>query len=360
VTNLRTSVLRGGVALLLSTVGAGALACALCLNAFKVTLRAQDLVHAQRVVLAVPQGNGWRVVERIKGDGLAVGAIISEPVARLTPDQAQGRPLLLIREDRWLQWVNMGAIGAAHAGWLRELSTPIPVGPAGDARRVARVGFLLPSLESPEPLVAELAYGEIAAAPYGAMRANKAAIDLDAVRRWVADPALASRHDLYLLLLGIAGGPADAAALERRLAAQYQAKDATHLGALLAADLELRGPSRLGWLEQRYLRDAGRSLQEQQAAVLGLGVQGSEDAAIPRAQVIALYRRLLAQRAPAAGLAAADLAQWGVWDVAPAYRAWLRSGAPLPAPVRTSIQDYLGRVPVPSGSVAGLDAQARP
>ena len=68
-------------------------------------------------------------------------------------------------------------------------------------RRVARVGFLLPSLQSPEPMVAELAYGEIAAAPYGAMRANKAAIDLEAVRRWVADPALASRHDLYLLLL---------------------------------------------------------------------------------------------------------------------------------------------------------------
>ena len=319
---------RCGVALLLAGTGAAALACALCLNAFKVTLRAQDLVYAQRVVLAVPQGEGWRVVERIKGDGLAAGAVISEPVARLTPDQAQGKPLLLIREDRWLQWVNMGAIGTAHADWLRELAQPLPVGPVGDERRVARVAFLLPSLQSPEPMVAELAYGEIAAAPYRAMRANKAAIDLEAVRRWVADPALASRHDLYLLLLGIAGGPADAAVLERRLDAQYKAKDATHLAALLAADLELRGPSRLGWLEKRYLRDAGRSLDEQQAALLALSVQAAEDAVIPRAQVIALYRRLLG------------------------------SNAPLPAPVRTAMQNELDRGAL--GPVAGASLQARP
>lgn len=351
--SVRRGLRRCGVALLLAGVGAGALACALCLNAFKVTLRAQDLAHAQRVVLAVPQGDGWRVVERIKGDDLAAGAILGEPVARLTPDQGQGKPLLLIREDRWLQWVNMGAVGAAHAGWLRELAVPIPAGPAGDAQRVARVGFLLPSLQSAEPMVAELAYGEIAAAPYGALRANKAAIDVEAVRRWVADPALDARHDLYVLLLGVAGGPADAAALERRLDAQYQAKDTTHLGALLAADLELRGPARLGWLEKRYLLDASRSLDEQRAALLGLSVQGDEDAAIPRAQVIAMYRRLLAQRVPAAGLAAAELAEWGVWDVAPAYRAWLKSGAPLPAPVRTAIQNYLEQVP------AGAVARAR-
>jgi hypothetical protein len=333
VTLLRTmSVLRElrrcGVALVLAGTGAAALGCALCLNAFKVTLRAQDLVYAQRVVLAVPQGDDWRVVERIKGDGLAAGAIISEPVARLTPDQAQGKPLLLIREDRWLQWVNMGAVGVAHAGWLRELARPLPVGPVGDERRVARVGFLLPSLQSPEPMVAELAYGEIAAAPYRAMRANKAAIDLQAVRRWVADPALDSRHDLYLLLLGIAGGPADAVALERRLDAQYKAKDPTHLAALLAADLELRGPSRLGWLEKRYLRDAGRRLDEQQAAVLALNVQAAEDAVIPRAQVIALYRRLLG------------------------------SDAPLAAPVRTAIQNDLDRGTL--GPLAGVGLLARP
>jgi len=268
------------------------------------------------------------VVERIKGDGLAAGAIIGDPVARLTPDQAQGKPLLLIREDRWLQWVNMGAIGAAHADWLRELARPLPVGPTGDERRAARVGFLLPSLQSTEPMVAELAYGEIAAAPYRAMRANKATIDLEAVRRWVADPALASRHDLYLLLLGIAGGPADAAVLQRRLDAQYKAKDPTHLAALLAADLELRGPSRLGWLEKRYLRNTSRSLDEQQAALLALNVQAAEDSVIPRAQVMALYRRLLGSKAP------------------------------LPAPLRSAMQNELDRGAL--GPVAGASLPARP
>lgn len=349
---------RLGVGLWLAGVGAGALACALCLNAFEVTLRTSDLVHAQRVVLAVPQDDGLRVIEVIKG-GIAAGARIGEPVARLAAaDLAGGKPLLLIREDRWVQWVSMGAVDAAHAALLRELATPIPVGPRGDALRTARVGSLLASLESAEPMVAEIAYGEIATSSYGSMRANRANIDVAAVRRWVDDPALVSRHDLYWLLLGIAGGPADAAAIERRLDAQRAAKDATNLGSLLAADLELRGPPRLAWLEKHYLRDAGRTQDEQRAAVQSLGVLGSEDATIPRARVIALYQRLVKLRIPAGALAAADLAQWQVWDVVPAYRAWLASGVPLPGTARSAIQDYLDRAPLSRDSATGASAHA--
>ena len=33
----------------------------------------------------------------------------------------------------------------------------------------ARVALMLPYLENPEPLVAEIAYGEIASAPYSAL-----------------------------------------------------------------------------------------------------------------------------------------------------------------------------------------------
>lgn len=338
---------RLGVGLWLAAVGTSAMACALCLNAFEVTLRASDLAHAQRVVLAVPQDGGLRVVEAIKGD-VPVGARISESVARLDEaDRASGKPLLLIREDRWVQWVSMGAVDASHADLLRKLGTPVPDGPSGDALRTARVGSLIPLLESTEPMVAEIAYGEVATSPYGTIRANRANIDVAAVRRWVDAPALLARQDLYWLLLGIAGGPTDAAAIERRLGAQRAARDATNLGSLLTADLQLRGPSRLDWLEKHYLRDPRRTLDEQHAAVDGLGVLGTDDTTIPRARVIALYRRLIREQYPAGALAAADLAQWQVWDVAPAYRAWLASGAPLPGSARSVIQGYLDLAPPP-------------
>ena len=79
----------------------------------------------------------------------------------------------------------------------------------------ARVALMLPYLEHREPLVAKIAYGELAAAPYAALLAAKPRLPAPAIRRWLADPALAARRPLYLLLLGIAGDARDATALEQ-------------------------------------------------------------------------------------------------------------------------------------------------
>ena len=68
------------------------------------------------------------------------------------------------------------------------------------------------------------------------------------LRRVVGDPALPAPA---ALLLGIAG---DARRCIHRGAtdAALVAQDPTNVGALLAADLELRGASRLAWVEDRY------------------------------------------------------------------------------------------------------------
>jgi len=79
------------------------------------------------------------------------------------------------------------------------------------------------------------------------------------VRRWLADPELAPRQRLYLLLLGFAGNTQDAAALEQRLEVASQSGDTTNLGPVLAADLELRGEARMSWIDDKDLRDPQRS-----------------------------------------------------------------------------------------------------
>jgi hypothetical protein len=47
-------------------------------------------------------------------------------------------------------------------------------------------------------------------------------------------------------LLGYVGGPADAADIEKHLADAWNAHNTTNLGSMIAADLQLEGPSRLG------------------------------------------------------------------------------------------------------------------
>jgi hypothetical protein len=282
---------RGLLAAALLSASTAAAACPLCLGALQQT-KAQQLVAARQAVLAVPTDDAsrFRVVEVVKGERPSSGTVEggyprSGPASGATAPK-RGKPLLLVRDDPFPTWVILGAIGADHSGWLRRLAAGKPAAETSAQDWEARVALVVPYLEHPEPLVAGIAYGELAAAPYVAMRAAKPRLDATAVRRWLADPTLAGRQPLYLLLLGFAGNAQDATALERRMEAASKSADATNLGSMLAADLELRGAARMDWVETTYLRDRARSAAEIKAALLALSVHGNANGAIPRERVI--------------------------------------------------------------------------
>jgi hypothetical protein len=83
---------------------------------------------------------------------------------------------------------------------------------------------------------------------------------------------------------------------------------------MLAADLELRGPSRVGWIEKVYFADNGRTMPEIEAALLALSVHGGADGAVSRERVIQAYRLFIKERKPMAGFVAQELADWEYWD----------------------------------------------
>jgi hypothetical protein len=265
-----------------------------------------------------------------------------------------------VRDDPFPTWVILGAIGADHSGWLRRLAAGKPAAEVSAKEWDARVALVVPYLEHPELLVAGIAYGELAAAPYVAMRAAKPRIDAAAVRRWLTDPKLAARQPLYLLLLGIAGNAQDAAALEQRLEAAWKSGDATNLGSLLAADLELRGPARMDWVEARYLRDRGRSSPEIKAALLALSVHGNANGVIPRERVIQSYRVFMKAHQEIAGYVAQDLAAWQYWDAVPEYVALMKSGVRQQYPSRVAILAYLRQSPTAEARELGLQTEGEP
>jgi hypothetical protein len=340
---------RGLLAAALLCVSAAAAACPLCLGAGQPT-RAQQLAAAPQAVLAVPTADAsrFRVIEVIRGERPSTGTI-EGGYPRVGPTADAGMPksgpLLLVREDPFPAWVILGAIGREQSGWLRKLAVGKRADEISAEEWRARAALVVPYLENPQPLVAELAYGDLAAAPYAAMRTAKPRLDARAVRAWLAEPELAGRHRLYLLLLGIAGNAQDATALEQRLEAASRARDATNLGPMVAADLELRGPSRMAWVDATYLRDTGRSTREIEAALLALSVHGNADGAIPRARVIESYRLFMRAHKPLAGLVAQDLAAWQYWDAVPEYVALINSDVRQHYASRVAILAYLKRSP---------------
>ena len=115
--------------------------------------------------------------------------------------------------------------------------------------------------------------------------------------------------------------------LEQRIDTALKARDATNLSAMLAADLELRGPTRVDWLEQTYFADRQRTLPEINAALLALSVHGGADATVPREKVIEAYRYFIKVRKPMAGFVAMELADWQAWDATADYVDIIRSKA---------------------------------
>src|ERR1700730_385474 len=341
---------------------AAAVACPLCYEAARqmVTI-GQRLDMADRVVLAVPLAGAsqFRIVAVVKGKD-AVGDIIADPVTSLDAATAPGcNPCLLVRDPLAPQWTSMGAIRAQYADWLRQLATTVFV--KGDRPRPTwpsimpmssvlsyagwrqRIVLVLPYLENSEPLVAQIAWGELARAPYAVMDVARSRIDAAAVESWLDDPKLASRHAAYTLLLGFVGGPADAARIEQRIEAAWNSHGATNLAAMIGADLELRGPSRVGWVEAMYFADRSRTMPEIEAALLALYVHGDANRTVPRQRVIEAYRAFIRERPPMAGFVAQQLADWNYWDAAPEYLALLKPNTITDPTSHFAVVNYLPR-----------------
>lgn len=343
---MKRLVFLGVVGLLLMFSGFPAYACPLCLGGMRFT-PGQQLDVADQAVLAEPVAGGteWRIVEVAKGSTVA-GQVITDPMDGAAEASLRaGRPLLLLHHGSWPQWASVGAVGVEYAGWLRQLAATGPTVERPQVDWPGRVALVAPYLEDREPTVAALAYGELARAPYGAFRSLKSRLEAATIARWLDDPTLTARRPAYTLLLGIAGGPPDAERLEERLDAAWASRDATNLGAMLAADLELRGPDRVAWVETMYLANRRRTMPEIAAAVDALREHGDENGAVPRARVIQAYLVLVRERKPMAALVARDLARWEYWDAVTDYAALLTSDVPLDRASRHAIVIYLQSCP---------------
>jgi hypothetical protein len=325
-----------------------ATACPLCLGAFRSSV-AQQLVNLPRAVLAQPSadGRGYRVVAVIKGERPAGGIIPAEAI-QLDAVVAATTTLLLVRDDAWSMWVGVGAVAVEHASWLRRIAAGKRSSDMNVDEWRARVALMLPYLEHREPLVAEIAYGELAAAPYATLLAAKPHPAASAIRSWLADPRLTARQPLYLLLLGIAGDEGDAATLERRLETLWTAGDAMMLASMIAADLQLRGPSRMAWVDAKYMGNRLRTTRELEAALLALSVLGNANDAIPRERVIQSYRLFMQEHKELAGFVAWDLAAWQYWGAVPSYLALIKSNVRQQFASRVAIFAYLQQSPVRS------------
>lgn len=334
--------LRLPVALLTAFAAPAALACVICAPSSSLT-PAQQMINAQRVVVAKPDGNTWKPVDTLKGPA---GPIPAGQVPAPTNPPPGPKAVVFVEDALSQKWDVVGAVSAEHGDWLRKVAAQKRTAEMNDADWRERVAFHVPMLEHAEPLIADIAYGEVARAPYAAMRSLQGRLDAKKLIGWLDDPSRASRWPLYTLLLGIAGGADAKAWVASQLAKSAKAHDGSNLAALLTADMEMNGPSRVAALETTYFGNPGeRSAGEVQAALMALSVQGGTDARIPRRRVVDAYLAFARSGHPLAGYAAPDLTSWQIWEAAPTYMNLLRSGVPQHPASQVAILNFLAASP---------------
>ncbi|MEO6624441.1 MAG: hypothetical protein ABIN37_06375 [Burkholderiaceae bacterium] len=331
--------------LCLATLG-NALACAICAPADGQNTLVYRLYAADTVALATADAASG--IYRL--GALLKGRLPTEPirVGQWLPDgpaPKAGNSVLLLYSAGAREWRGAGALSAGRAGWVRELVALQPATVTTKPDWAARLSFFAADLENAEALVAQTAYEEIAVAPYGAMRALKGQLPLQALRSWLANAAPAQRKPLYLLLLGIAGDATDAQRLITGMPVATDAASMSDLSGALAAVLEMRGAAGADWLEQAYLARADRSAFEVQAAVLALGVHGGDGVRVSRRRVVSAYETLARRNPAMVGYAASDLAAWGHWEFGTYFAQILRSGAPTAFTARYPMVFFLLRSP---------------
>ncbi len=378
------------LAIAMAMAGSPAQACAVCFSGTVVT-PGQKLDSADQAVLAVVSADkrSFRVIAAVKGD-IAPATTISQSDVSLGAAElvmsmdgqtavetssiaSADQPLLLLRSRTSETWTSLGSIGEQYADWLRQLAAtrrsaadqPVRLWPSKvtawstltDAEWRERLALVWPYVGDDQTLAEEIAYGELLRAPYAAMRTLKPLLEVETLRTWLADPNLSSRRSVFTLLLGVAGDQDDATLLEGQIDQALSARDAANLSAMLAADLELRGPSRLDWLHKTFFVEPQRTLPEIDAALLALSVQGEANAAIPREAVVQAYRAFISVRKPMAGFVATELANWEAWEATPDYVDIIRSKNVKDPAGQFAILSYLKSSPLTAGQAALLPAQ---
>jgi hypothetical protein len=123
--------------------------------------------------------------------------------------------------------------------------------------------------------------------------------------------------------------------------------------------MELRGPSRVAWIEKNYLAERGPWTRGVQAALLALSEQGHADAAVPRARIVEAYRAFIRSGHPLAGFVAPDFARWQDWSAVPDYAALIRAGTWQQPASNYAILAYLGNAPQPEARAAASALKQR-
>ncbi len=319
-------------------------ACPACLGPGVPNLTlVQKLIDSDQVVVAYATNDqpGRMIIKTVIQGDQTKGAFVDIAREELPPFGFQEGDLFLLgRQILGHRWKLLSPVSLECEPWLRGIIGLKRTSELTDRDWEERVRRFLPDLNHADALISSTAFGEIARAPYSAMRANRELMEKDKLlSAWQSEFVPPERKPLYVLLLGICGDNEVESLIDEHLLMLDRNRSADGLAAYLVAKLERVGPSAIAGLKQSYLVNRGRNEEERYAAYLALSIQGGGNSAIFREPIVALYQELIAIGQTSV-IMITDLTSWSRWELRDPIRKLLTK-SDLSLPARDAIQSYL-------------------
>ena len=240
------------------------------------------------------------------------------------------------------EWQHLGYATARYEALVRKIIAQAPSWRADRTGR-DRAAFFMPYLSDTDRLVRELAYLEVARAPYDQIRQADAFVPPTQVHDLLANPQFIEWHAFYILLLGVGASEDERKSIWKSMRAQARHGGTTNLAAWATALIEIGRADAVGWLERTYLGAADRDPDAVLEIVKALSVQGTKGHPPLRARIAAAYMTLLDTHPALAGWVARDLAAWGDWRHVQRLRRLQEGPTELDGASDFSIAQYLAQ-----------------
>lgn len=312
--------------LMLAMITNSATACFVCVVPYKSLL--DKVEECEQVVVARTidqQDSEWQIVRVIKAQGDFDFSQIDSNKNSYQP--MLGELQLLRRTTANDFWTHEGTIDAELYQFLAG-AVALSSGPLASARQQSMaLCYFLPHLEHKYPQIADSAYNRIARAPYRVIQQLGADLNPDQLLAWINDQRIPQqRRSLYITLLGFCGRERELHLLKQWIDWRWENGNSGDLAVLLTAHAELNGEETIRFIEQSYLQNHDRTLDELIKAVDALRVHGQADGTIPRSRILASFHLLLKERPQLLELIIEDCARWEQWSFAPRFMEIYASG----------------------------------
>jgi len=239
-------------------------------------------------------------------------------------------------------WRSLGYATPKYEALVREMLLRAPQW-RSRAGRLDRAKFFMSYLAETERTIHDLAYLEVARAPYETIRLADRFVPAEQVQAFLADPQYFEWRPLYILFLGVDAGPDDVTMIRDRIALSARLNLTANLSAWATALIETDGKAAIDRLEATFLDSPGRDPAVVLEVVKALSVQGTFRGGSLRERIAETYRKVAETYPSLAGWVARDLTLWKNWRLADVLAAVRARDPKMDRPTAYAIDLYLGQ-----------------